>query len=476
MRIESLTAAMIKPLSNAEVTDLRARFLRLYDHYYHDPQFVEKKNPLLSTLSRRTFIEKYVLLRKELKRRALCLYSNKALDGEVNERLAKAAVVGIDVPELGDIVLASDYVVLTGPFLRSPKSAEQVDLVIAGPGRDEATELRVGVAVKDVLGKQVAFAYRADGQGEVGTHIPLFDLVLRAKSETVRVEGLGQKKVAKKLSADDAADFEKESEAIRVNRTTAAAQKPHKFRAAKWTHPNGHPRCLLCGDEERTGNICAGAKAEKAAGPTEIKKPEVTETLVRIPVRGKVEGHEIRTIPISEKDGISALEDVTDKAIVTYLFDKEKWTMAAAHAWIEEHGGKAAGATTARFIEFVKVDKAQQLVGGIVYEPDVVDTQGDFATAEDIQKAMYRFMEKYSTQTARIKVMHEGESHTFPIIECVQPEEDIVKGGKVVKKGSWWIMVKITHDAVWKAIDEGRLNGFSMGGRARGREALAPTP
>lgn len=61
---------------------------------------------------------------------------------------------------------------------------------------------------------------------------------------------------------------EKETELIRENRKTPAAQRPHKFRPAKWTHPNGHPRCLLCGDEERIdsgryGNMCEGASVSK---------------------------------------------------------------------------------------------------------------------------------------------------------------------------------------------------------------------
>jgi len=59
---------------------------------------------------------------------------------------------------------------------------------------------------------------------------------------------------------------EAESAQIKENQKTPEAQRPHKFQAAKWTHPNGHPRCILCGDEERTGGMCSGAVAplEKA--------------------------------------------------------------------------------------------------------------------------------------------------------------------------------------------------------------------
>lgn len=52
---------------------------------------------------------------------------------------------------------------------------------------------------------------------------------------------------------------DRETEVIKKNRKTDEARRPHDFKAAKWTHPNGHPRCFLCGDEERTGGKCVGA-------------------------------------------------------------------------------------------------------------------------------------------------------------------------------------------------------------------------
>ena len=32
--------------------------------------------------------------------------------------------------------------------------------------------------------------------------------------------------------------------------------RPHVFTAAEWTHPNGHPRCVRCGDEEPSDGLC----------------------------------------------------------------------------------------------------------------------------------------------------------------------------------------------------------------------------
>lgn len=72
-----------------------------------------------------------------------------------------------------------------------------------------------------------------------------------------------KKMAASELHKNEAAD--KETEKIKENKKSPEAQKPHKFSPAKWTHPNGHPRCSICGDEERTGGMCEGQKIEKGA-------------------------------------------------------------------------------------------------------------------------------------------------------------------------------------------------------------------
>ncbi len=74
-----------------------------------------------------------------------------------------------------------------------------------------------------------------------------------------------------------------------------------------------------------------------------ITKPEETMNMIRMPVpseAGKHDGHKIRTIDISTKEGIKALYCVTDKVIMTYLFDKEKWDMEKVRQWMQAHMGK----------------------------------------------------------------------------------------------------------------------------------------
>jgi len=50
------------------------------------------------------------------------------------------------------------------------------------------------------------------------------------------------------------------------------------------------------------------------------------------------------TITIDAAKGIKALYCGEEKRIRTYLFDKEKWTMAEAKAWVKEHTEKVSKA------------------------------------------------------------------------------------------------------------------------------------
>jgi hypothetical protein len=303
--------------------------------------------------------------------------------------------------------------------------------------------------------------------------IPLDELVA---SEVLRDRSsVDQKKalIRKKLTPERQAEFDAETEKIRESRETARAQARHKFVPAEWTEKNGHPRCKVCGMEEPLGGICKGAEEwpddwKAALAKFMISKPETTDTAQRIPVAPIAGDAEIRTMAIDAENGISALYDAKNKVVVTYIFDKDKWTMAEARKWTGEHGSKAIERSDGRKAEFqiFKLDERQHIVGGIVYEPLVVDTQKDFTDEKEIEKAMYGFMEKYFADPGRIRVMHRGKSYSFPILECFQAEEDTKKGGGVLKKGAWWMMVKVTNDEIWTDIVSGKLTGFSMGGRA----------
>ena len=72
--------------------------------------------------------------------------------------------------------------------------------------------------------------------------------------------------------------------------------------------------------------------------------PEITEKKVRIPVadKGSFQKDSFRTITLSAKDGIKAVigrkKGETKTTVQSILFDKERWTMERAKAWVKKHG------------------------------------------------------------------------------------------------------------------------------------------
>lgn len=132
--------------------------------------------------------------------------------------------------------------------------------------------------------------------------------------------------------------------------------------------------------------------------------------------------------------------------------------------------GKAPNVTTQ--VEYiVKEDESQQIVYGIVYEPDVEDAHGDFMTAAEIEKAAHIFMKEYQN----IDKQHDFESEVGKVIESYIAPADFEIGGQQVTKGSWVMAVKV-EDEMWGLIQKGEFTGFSLAGMAELIERSAPAP
>ncbi|MBU0650251.1 hypothetical protein KKG63_03610 [Patescibacteria group bacterium] len=121
---------------------------------------------------------------------------------------------------------------------------------------------------------------------------------------------------------------------------------------------------------------------------------------------------------------------------------------------------------TNRITEFRKVDEERQIVWGVVYEPDKVDTQGDFASAEEIEKAAHQFLEGYN----QVGLMHnESLSKKANVVENYLAPIDFILGEGKVKKGAWVMAVHIVDNDIWEQVKKGELNAFSMGGISQRR-------
>lgn len=115
------------------------------------------------------------------------------------------------------------------------------------------------------------------------------------------------------------------------------------------------------------------------------------------------------------------------------------------------------------YMPFTKVDDEQRTVHGIVYEPDVIDAQGDWATSDEIRKACHGYM----LNSRRTGLMHKDDiTEKAPLVENYIAPTDMVIGNQRIRKGTWIMAHKIHDDGIWKDIKEGRLTGLSMSGKA----------
>lgn len=109
----------------------------------------------------------------------------------------------------------------------------------------------------------------------------------------------------------------------------------------------------------------------------------------------------------------------------------------------------------------IKADDPQKLVYGVVYEPDVEDSQGDEMSADEIEKAAHGFMQNYQ----QIDKQHDFTTHAGQVVESYVAPADMEIGTQKVTKGTWVLVTKAT-DEIWDAIQKGEFTGYSLAGQA----------
>ena len=155
-------------------------------------------------------------------------------------------------------------------------------------------------------------------------------------------------------------------------------------------------------------------------------------------------------------------------------------------------------------LKILKRNEAQRYTLGVVYEPDVTDTDGDFARAEDIETASREFMGSLQKKTAAQKKACDivgsfakalsakpirvdvtdvwddikkvgdglGDMHAHwpedlgTIVDNYIAPVDFTLGKERVTKGTWLLGVVWSPDYFLKILS-GERTGFSMGGQGR---------
>lgn len=152
--------------------------------------------------------------------------------------------------------------------------------------------------------------------------------------------------------------------------------------------------------------------------------------------------------------------------------------------------------------KFLQKNDAQHYTLGVVYEPDVVDSQGDFAKAEAIEKAAWDFMKgvqskaKLTDQVSKAFTSFvdavkkgDGEIDITDILSAIRKEDnsglgvqhaywgdelgdivesfiaptDMVIGDQTITKGTWMMGV-VWNDVMFQKVLNGEITGYSMGG------------
>lgn len=110
----------------------------------------------------------------------------------------------------------------------------------------------------------------------------------------------------------------------------------------------------------------------------------------------------------------------------------------------------------------IKADEEKQLVTGIVYEPETLDSHEDFMTAEEIEKAAHQFLQDYR----QVDKQHNFRSGYGEVVESYVAKSEHVIGDQVIHPGTWVMTVKVDDQDTWEAVKKGEITGFSMAGIA----------
>lgn len=120
----------------------------------------------------------------------------------------------------------------------------------------------------------------------------------------------------------------------------------------------------------------------------------------------------------------------------------------------------------ARWLPIAKVSDEKQLVTGVVLIPDQVDAHGDIMSADVIEEAAHNFLAEYNTKTT-MGLMHKDMNPPIDLVESYIAPMEMVLGTQVVKQGSWVITARVNDKTIWQKVKDGKLTGFSIGGKAK---------
>ena len=115
--------------------------------------------------------------------------------------------------------------------------------------------------------------------------------------------------------------------------------------------------------------------------------------------------------------------------------------------------------------EFAEKQTAKQLVSGIIYPSNYIDSQGDFALIDDLEKAVITLADNPNMPRV-IDVRHDGKATESKLVESYIAQSD----GDYYRTGDWIGTAKIS-DSEWPLVESGELKAFSLYGPTKREKA-----
>lgn len=134
-------------------------------------------------------------------------------------------------------------------------------------------------------------------------------------------------------------------------------------------------------------------------------------------------------------------------------------------------------------VSVVKSDGMRQIIYGVVLEPHVEDTQGDWETPIEIEKAAHRYLSKAIRGRARVHTVQHRVRAFFPSGGGIVPVESFIApcdftyegSTDVIRKGSWVLAAHVEDSKLWQDVVDGKFTGWSVGGSGRRVEVVGRT-
>jgi len=129
----------------------------------------------------------------------------------------------------------------------------------------------------------------------------------------------------------------------------------------------------------------------------------------------------------------------------------------------EKHSGGESGDKSEKAweVSLIKSD-TKHLVYGVVLAPNETDSQNDTIDEAEIEHAAHGFMRKSQT----MDLNHDSilpQDHARPVESYLAPV-DFEIDGEMIKKGSWVMVTYIPDDEIWKQIEGGDIQAYSIRG------------